>query len=158
MVISYNNCWKSFVKMNDRFSIFKVYGDQSMRKITVVMIGLGRVGGKFYQQFTNLNPEHIEIIGISEPNQDNPLLKDANERGIPNFAEYEVMLQKFGADIDIIMDTSNRPEIKQAIRQILRETDNQHTVLVPMIVDYLMWYLLPGAETIQQSHHEDIGY
>lgn len=129
-----------------------------MRKITVAMVGLGRIGGKFYQQFTSMKPEHVEIIGISEPNMDNPLLQDANDRGIPNFSEYEEMLQKFGSDIDIIMDTSNRPEIKQGIRQQLQETGNQHTVLVPMVVDYLMWYLLPGAGDIQQSHHEDIGY
>ncbi|WP_040726704.1 Gfo/Idh/MocA family oxidoreductase [Thiomicrorhabdus sp. Kp2] len=129
-----------------------------MRKITVAMVGLGRIGGKFYQQFTSMKPEHVEIIGISEPNMDNPLLQDANDRGIPNFSEYEEMLQKFGTDIDIIMDTSNRPEIKHGIRQQLQETGNQHTVLVPMVVDYLMWYLLPGAGDIQQSHHEDIGY
>ncbi|GAB6071365.1 hypothetical protein JCM30760_24620 [Thiomicrorhabdus hydrogeniphila] len=122
------------------------------------MIGLGRIGGKFYQQFNNMNPEHVEIIGISEPNMDNPLLTDASERGIANFPEFEDMLKKYGTDIDIIMDTSNRPEIKQAIRQQLKDTGNQHTVLVPMVVDYLMWYLLPGAEDIQQSHHEDIGY
>jgi hypothetical protein len=26
------------------------------------------------------------------------------------------------------------------------------------VVDYLMWYLLPGAEAIPQSHHKNIGY
>jgi len=129
-----------------------------MRKITIVMVGLGRIGGKFYQHFNSINSGHVEIIGISEPNLENPLLEDARERGIPNFVAFEDMLQKFGSDIDIIMDTSNRPEIKQAIRQQLQQTGNQHTVLVPMVVDYLMWYLLPGAGDIEQSHHEDIGY
>lgn len=129
-----------------------------MRKITILMVGLGRIGGKFYQQFTNMNQDHVEIIAISEPNTENPLLDDAQGRGIPNFPEFEDALRKFGSDIDIIMDTSNRPEIKQAIRQLLQETDNHHTVLVPMVVDYLMWYLLPGAEDIPQAHHENIGY
>lgn len=129
-----------------------------MRKITIVMVGLGRIGGKFYQQFTSMNPEHVEIIGISEPNLNNPLLADALGRGIPNFPDFEDALQEFGSKIDIIMDTSNSPEIKQAIRKQLQATDNHHTVLVPMVVDYLMWYLLPGAEDIPQAHHENIGY
>lgn len=129
-----------------------------MRKITILMIGLGRIGGKFYEQFTQMNSDNIEIIGISEPNKDNPLLDDAQDRGIPNFADFEEALDQFGTEIDIIMDTSNRAELKQAIRQALQERKNQHTVLVPMVVDYLMWYLLPGSEAIPQSHHENIGY
>jgi hypothetical protein len=105
-----------------------------------------------------MKPEHVEIIAISESNEDNPLLKDALGRGIPNFPAFEDALERFGSHIDIIMDTSNRPEIKQAIRQQLQAAGNHHTVMVPMVVDYLMWYLLPGAEDIPQAHHENIGY
>ncbi|WP_019895499.1 Gfo/Idh/MocA family oxidoreductase [Hydrogenovibrio halophilus] len=129
-----------------------------MRKITILMIGLGRIGGKFYEQFSNMNPEHVEIIGVSEPNMNNPLLKNVEQRGIPNFPDFEEALDKYGEGIDIIMDTSNRSELKQAIRRKLQDTDNRHSVMVPMVVDYLMWYLLPGSEAIPQSHHDDIGY
>ena len=129
-----------------------------MRKITILMIGLGRIGGKFFQEFSQMNPEHIQIIGVSEPNENNPLLKEATDRGIPNFPEFEQALDQFGEDIDIIMDTSNRADLKQAIRQKLQDSNNKHSVLVPMVVDYLMWYLLPGTEAIPQSHHQDIGY
>ena len=129
-----------------------------MRKITILMIGLGRIGGKFYEQFSNMNPEHVEIIGVSEPNLNNPLLKNVEQRGIPNFPEFEEALDQFGEDIDIIMDTSNRTDLKLAIRQKLQDSNNKHSVMVPMVVDYLMWYLLPGSEAIPQSHHGDIGY
>ncbi|MDG6777096.1 homoserine dehydrogenase [Thiomicrorhabdus sp. zzn3] len=129
-----------------------------MRKITILMIGLGRIGGKFYQQFKEMNPEQVQVIAISEPNMDNPLVADAEQRGITNFPAFEDAIDQFGEQIDIIMDTSNRPEIKQAIREKLQQTNNQHSVVVPMVVDYLMWYLLPGSEAIPQSHHTDIGY
>lgn len=129
-----------------------------MRQITVLMIGLGRIGGKFYQQFTELDEERVKILAVSEPNMSNPLLEDAEKRGIKNYASFEEAIREYGSKIDIIMDTSNRPELKLAIRKLLQETDNKHTVLVPMVVDYLMWYLLPGAEAIPQSHHAEIGY
>ncbi|QAB15488.1 Gfo/Idh/MocA family oxidoreductase [Hydrogenovibrio thermophilus] len=129
-----------------------------MRKITILMIGLGRIGGKFYEQFSEMNPEQVEIIAISEPNFENPLVDDAEKRGIPNYPQFEEAIERFGEGIDIIMDTSNRPELKQAIRQKLVDSGNQHSVVVPMVVDYLMWYLLPGAEAIPQSHHKNIGY
>lgn len=129
-----------------------------MRQITVLMIGLGRIGGKFYTQFTGLDESRVKIIAVSEPNLSNPLLADAEKRGIKNYPNYEEAMREYGSKIDIIMDTSNRPELKLAVRKLLQETNNQHTVLVPMVVDYLMWYLLPDAEAIPQSHHSNIGY
>ena len=129
-----------------------------MKKVTILMIGLGRIGGKFYEEFTKLDTSRVEIIGISEPNLENPLVQDAEARGIPNFLEFEDAVHQYGEKIDIIMDTSNRKDLKLAARKLLQETENKHTVVVPMIVDYLMWYLLPDAEDLQQSHHEDIGY
>ncbi|MDY0137601.1 MAG: homoserine dehydrogenase [Thiomicrospira sp.] len=129
-----------------------------MRQITILMIGLGRIGGKFYQQFTKLDEARVKIIAVSEPNMTNPLLEDAKTRGIANHPNFEEAIREYGSKIDIIMDTSNRPEIKLAVRKLLQETENKHTVLVPMVVDYLMWYLLPDAEAIPQSHHSSIGY
>lgn len=129
-----------------------------MRQITVLMIGLGRIGGKFYKQFTSMDESRVKIIAVSEPNLTNPLLEDAEQRNIANYPNYEEAIREYGSKIDIVMDTSNRPELKLAVRKLLQETNNQHTVLVPMVVDYLMWYLLPDAEAIPQSHHSDIGY
>lgn len=129
-----------------------------MRQITVLMIGLGRIGGKFYEQFVELDDSRVKILAVSEPNENNPLLVDCAKRGIVNYPDYEAAIVEFGSKIDIIMDTSNRVELKLAVRKLLQETGNQHTVLVPMVVDYLMWYLLPGSQAIAQSHHEDIGY
>ena len=122
------------------------------------MIGLGRIGGRFYKQFTSMDQSKVEIIGVSESNMGNALIDDALDRGIPNYPKYEDAIREFGTDIDIIMDTSNRTEIKLAIRKLLQETDNQHTVMVPMVVDYLMWYLLDDNKEIPQAHHDDIGY
>ncbi|WP_044406474.1 hypothetical protein [Thiomicrospira microaerophila] len=129
-----------------------------MRQITVFMIGLGRIGGKFYSQFVNIDESRVKILAVSEPNMANPLLEDVKNRGIPNLPNYEEAIREYGDKIDIIMDTSNRPELKLAVRRLLQETNNQHTVLVPMVVDYLMWYLLADSEAIPQSHHESIGY
>lgn len=129
-----------------------------MKQITVLMLGLGRIGGRFYQRFATLDDAMVKIIAISEPNLDNPLLADAAERGIPNFPDYVEALATYGEQIDIIMDTSNRAELKTAVRQYLYNTQNQHTVLMPLVGHYLMWYLMEEGEALPQSHHTDIGY
>jgi len=127
------------------------------KKVTIFMIGLGRIGGRFYEKFTAMDQNKVEIIGISEPNMGNALIDDALARGIPNYPLYEEAVRDLGSSIDIIMDTSNRSEIKQALRKVLQETDNRHTVILPMVVDYLMWYLMDDKE-MPQAHHKDIGY
>ena len=127
------------------------------KKITVFMIGLGRIGGRFYEKFTSMDQDKVEIIAISEPNMGNALIDDALDRGIPNYPQYEEAVKEFGEGIDIIMDTSNRTDIKLALRKILQETDNRHTVILPMVVDYLMWYLMDD-KAMPQAHHKDIGY
>ncbi len=128
------------------------------KKIKIFMIGLGRIGGQFYKQFTHMDQNKVEVIAISEPNMSNALIDDAMDRSIPNYPQYEEALHHFGTDIDIIMDTSNRTEIKLALRKILQETDNRHTVILPMVVDYLMWYLMDENKAMPQAHHKDIGY
>ena len=127
------------------------------KKITVFMIGLGRIGGRFYEKFTSMDQDKVEIIAISEPNMGNALIDDALDRGIPNYPQYEEAVKEFGEGIDIIMDTSNRTEIKLTLRKLLQEADNRHTVILPMVVDYLMWYLMDD-KAMPQAHHKDIGY
>lgn len=129
-----------------------------MKQISVLMIGLGRIGGKFFEQFSQISDRRIKIVAVSESNMSNGLIDEANDLGIPNYPDFEEAIREFGEEIDIIMDTSNRPELKAQMRKLLQETENNHTVIVPMVVDYLMWYLLPDAEDIPQEHHKNIGY
>ncbi|WP_130538225.1 Gfo/Idh/MocA family oxidoreductase [Thiomicrorhabdus indica] len=129
-----------------------------MKQISVLMIGLGRIGGKFFEQFSQISDSRIKIVAVSESNMSNGLIDEANDLGIPNYPDFEEAIREFGEEIDIIMDTSNRPELKAQMRKLLQETENNHTVIVPMVVDYLMWYLLPDAEDIPQEHHKNIGY
>ena len=128
-----------------------------MKQVNVLLIGLGRMGSRFFDKFMEAGSERVNIIAVCETNETNPKAVEAMGVGIPYYADFSAAIRELGESIDIVMDTSNRPEIKQAIRQILQETNNHKTVLIPMVVDYLMWYLLPGNEPIPQDHVE-IGY
>ena len=90
--------------------------------------------------------------------KENPLLAEVDAQGVRCFSGYEAAIHELGEKIDILIDTSNRTEVKQGMRQLLQETDNNNTVIVPMVVSYMMWYLLPNAEEIPQGHHQSIGY
>jgi hypothetical protein len=129
-----------------------------MKEINVVLVGLGRVGSKFFKELQQIGSQKINIMGVCEANEQNPLLVEVEAQGVRCFLSYEAAIHELGEKIDIIIDTSNRPEVKQGLRVLLQETGNKHTVVVPMVVSYMMWYLLPDAEEIPQAHHQSIGY
>ena len=128
-----------------------------MRQIRVVMIGLGRMGGRFFDKLTEVGEDRVKILAVCELNDNNPYLAKAGEQGVARFTDFAEAIEAFGEEIDIILDTSNVPATKQAIRKLLQAQNNQHTVLVPLVVDYMMWYLIAGDEAIPQDHVE-IGY
>lgn len=128
-----------------------------MRQITVVMVGFGRMGSRFFEKITEAGKEKVRILAVCELNSDNPNLDVVKQSGIEISNNYEEVIERFGSDCDIILDTTNVPDIKYNIRKTLALQGNNHTVLVPMVVDYLMWYLLPGNEPIPQDHIS-IGY
>jgi len=128
-----------------------------MKQIRVLLIGLGRMGNRFYEKFSEVGEERVKIVAVCETDPNNPNVIRAVEDGVVHYLSYREAIEHYQEQIDIIMDTSNRPEVKQEIRQILEKSGNRHTVLIPMVVDYLMWYLLPNAGEIPQDHRE-IGY
>lgn len=128
-----------------------------MKQISVVMVGLGRMGTRFFDKLIEVGGERVKILAVCELSDANPKIAEAKKRGIAHHKEYREAIEKYGSAIDIILDTTNVPDVKHGIRRLLAEQGNNNTVLVPMVVDYLMWYLLPGNEPIPQDH-VSIGY
>ena len=66
-------------------------------------------------------------------------------------------MTRLGSDIDIILDTTNIPEVKSDLRHQLQENGNHHTVLLPLVASYLLWYMASPDEELAQDH-ADPGY
>lgn len=128
-----------------------------MRQITVVLVGFGRMGSRFFEKFVEAGDAKVKILAVCELDLNNQNLSAVRDKSIDISDNYEEVIERFGTKCDIILDTTNVPDVKYNIRKTLALQGNNHTVLVPMVVDYLMWYLLPGDEPIPQDHIS-IGY
>ncbi len=128
-----------------------------MKQVTVLLIGLGRMGSRFFDKFVEIGEKRVKIVGVCELNEQNPKVLEAKKRNIPLYPSYKEALTDLHESVDIILDTSNISEVKRDIRELLSRQNNQHSVLLPMVADYLLWYMLPNAEEIPQDH-TDIGY
>ncbi|EIJ76177.1 MAG: hypothetical protein C75L2_00800002 [Leptospirillum sp. Group II 'C75'] len=128
-----------------------------MKPVRVMIIGLGRVGSRFYEKFRTLGDERVRILAVSESNLQHPYLAKVVQDGVPAFRNYRDALNHWGTEIDIILDTTNIPAVKDDIRHLLEVNGNRHTVLLPLIVSYLLWYMSGSKDELIQDHI-DPGY
>ena len=128
-----------------------------MKSVSVLLVGLGRVGSRFYDKFHAVGKERLRIVGVCERDATNPYVAKAQKDGIPVYADHREAVRSLGSTVDIILDTTNVPAVKQDLRALLQETSNHHTVLLPLVVSYLMWYLSDQTEEMVQNH-VDPGY
>ena len=128
-----------------------------MKSVSVLLVGLGRVGSRFYDKLHAVGKERIRVVGVCERDAKNPYVAKAQKDGIPIYAEYREAVRSLGSAVDIILDTTNVSAVKQDLRSLLQETANHHTVLLPLVVSYLMWYLSDQKEEMVQDH-ADTGY
>ncbi|MHB8369741.1 MAG: hypothetical protein ACYDBP_08630 [Leptospirales bacterium] len=128
-----------------------------MKTINVLLIGLGRVGARFYEKFRELGEKKVKLLGVCERDPSHPLLTRVAKDGIPVYSDYREALIKEGTTVDIILDTTNVAKVKNDLRHILEESGNHKTVLLPLIGSYLLWYMASPDEELVQDH-EDTGY
>ncbi len=128
-----------------------------MKSVSVLLIGLGRVGSRFYEKFRSLGEEKVRILGVCEQNRHHGLLSRVEKDGVPIYPDPVEAIRSLGEKTDIVLDTSNVPSLKHDLREALKETENHHTVLLPLVVSYLLWHMSQTDEEIA-SDHIDSGY
>ncbi len=129
-----------------------------MKSVSVLLVGLGHVGSRFYEKFREIGKERVRIVGVCERDAKNPLVEKVQKDGITLYEDYREAVRNLGSAVDIILDTTNVSAIKQDLRTLLRETGNRHTVLLPLVVSSLMWYLSDQQEEMVQDHSDTGGY
>ncbi|MCL4460588.1 MAG: Gfo/Idh/MocA family oxidoreductase [Nitrospirae bacterium] len=128
-----------------------------MKPVSVLLIGMGRVGSRFYEKFRELGENRVRIAGVCEIDSRHPLLQRAREAGVPVYEDYRAALTLPEHPVDIVLDTTNLPEVKNGLRHLLQETGNHHTVLLPLVASYLLWHMASPGEDLPEDH-ADPGY
>ena len=124
----------------------------SLRKeIRVVIVGLGRVGSTFLKKFSEMEGRGVKIIATVEKQADAPGIKIAMEKGIPIYKATRDIIA-MGESVDIIFDLTGNPEARRALRSELARSGNQHTVLAPEIIAYLVWSIMSHGQEFPNNH------
>jgi homoserine dehydrogenase len=123
------------------------------KALKVGIAGLGRVGSTFLKKLLEKASNNINIVAAADIDQKAPGVKIAEDNGIRVYNDGKE-ISRLGEEIDIIFDFMGNYHEKMALRGELVLSDNNHTVVAPEVISYLIWDLMEAEEEFPEVHRK----
>lgn len=121
-----------------------------MDKFRIGVIGAGETGTPLLQQL--LNAEFVDVVAVADLLSDTPGMQLARERGV-TVTHNGLDIAEMGEKVDIIIDMTGSPKVREDLRRYMQFSGNTHTVIVHERVALLMLSLCTG-QMVQPIHSE----
>lgn len=108
----------------------------------VAVIGAGETGTPLLRKL--LDAPFVELLGVADLDADAPGARLARERGVATTTDF-MDLARLGETVDVLIDVTGVPAVREALRREMQETGNHHTLIVHEVVVQLMLSLLTGS-------------
>ena len=120
-------------------------------KINIAIVGLGRVGSILLKQMVNNKNKGINIIAVAEISE-TPGKIFAKEQNIKISSLDEIA--RSDERIDIIFELTGEFEVRKLLRNILRDTKNDHTVIATETIGTLICLVLTDKSLPDVHNHK----
>ncbi|AWJ84827.1 oxidoreductase [Azospirillum sp. TSH58] len=115
----------------------------------IAVIGAGETGTPLLTQL--LDAPFVEILGVADLDAEAPGMRLARERGVATTTDF-MDLARLGEAVDVLIDVTGVPKVREALRQHMQDSGNNHTLIVHEMLVQLMLSLLSGR--LVQLKHE----
>ncbi|UKJ72270.1 oxidoreductase [Azospirillum brasilense] len=115
----------------------------------IAVIGAGETGTPLLTQL--LDAPFVEILGVADLDTEAPGMRLARERGVVTTTDF-MDLARLGEAVDVLIDVTGVPKVREALRQQMQDSGNHHTLIVHEMLVQLMLSLLSGR--LVQLKHE----
>ncbi|MBB3263690.1 putative homoserine dehydrogenase-like protein [Azospirillum sp. OGB3] len=115
----------------------------------IAVIGAGETGTPLLTQL--LDAPFVEILGVADLDAEAPGMRLARARGVATTTDF-MDLARLGAAVDVLIDVTGVPKVREALRQHMQDSGNTHTLIVHEMLVQLMLSLLSGR--LVQVKHE----
>ena len=119
----------------------------------VAVIGAGETGTPLLQQL--LDAPFVTVLGVADLDPDAPGMRLARGRGVETTTDF-MDLARLGDRLDVLIDVTGVPQVREALRQHMQDTDNRHTIIMHEVIVQLMLSLSKGA--LVRLKHGDVEY
>ncbi|OYD84651.1 oxidoreductase [Azospirillum brasilense] len=107
----------------------------------IAVIGAGETGTPLLTQL--LDAPFVEILGVADLDAEAPGMRLARERGVATTTDF-MDLARLGEAVDVLIDVTGVPKVREALRQHMQNSGNHHTLIVHEMLVQLMLSLLSG--------------
>ncbi|MBP2227601.1 oxidoreductase [Azospirillum agricola] len=107
----------------------------------VAVIGAGETGTPLLHKL--LDAPFVELLGVADLDREAPGVTLARERGVPTTTDF-MELARLGERLDVLIDVTGVPAVREALRREMQESGNHHTLIVHEVVVQLLLSLLSG--------------
>ncbi len=124
------------------------------KKISVAILGLGRVGEVFAEHFlSKIQESHadVEIVAVATRNIQSPVALGFAHNGV-SVLENALDVVKLGDSVDVVFDLTGDPALRKSLREHLQAANNRHTVIAPEVMAHLIWAFF-GVGSLPEGSH-----
>lgn len=126
-------------------------------ELNVIVVGGGQTGTPLLNQLIQAN--FVKVLGIADLDLSAPGILLAQEKGLKTSNDFSHLIKSYdNKEIDIIIDVTGVPAVAENLRNIMKETDNNHTVIMHEILAVLLMSLSKGELTFTKHHKESFDY
>ncbi len=119
-------------------------------KVRMGIIGAGETGSTILKDL--MKYKFIEIVMVADINENAPGIKIAKGAGIPVTKDFTDIIG-LGKNVDVIVDAVGLKEVRIAARYHLKQTRNDHSVIIPEVITLLISALSNNLQEIPKGKH-----
>jgi len=112
-----------------------------MNGFRIAVIGAGETGTPLLKQL--LDAPYVQVLGVADLDLTMPGIALARERGVKVTADF-MDLARLGKEVDILIDVTGAPKVREALRKHMVESGNDHTLILHERIALLMMSLSAG--------------
>jgi len=120
-----------------------------MEKQSIAIVGLDSVGSAFLEELLGQSNSGVEIVAVVE-SADTAGTALAEARGIRNVSIDELVAM--GDGLDILFDLTDVAAVRQELREKLRASGNNHTIVATENIARMIWALISSGADLPSVH------
>lgn len=124
-----------------------------MNGFRIAVIGAGETGTPLLKQL--LTASFVKVLGVADLDLSMPGITMAKEYGVKVTDDF-MELARLGTDVDVIIDVTGAPKVREALRKHMVESGNDHTLIMHERFALLMMSLSAGK--LVTGKHDSLEY
>lgn len=124
-----------------------------MNAFQIAVIGAGETGTPLLKQL--LDASFVNVVGVADLDLSLPGIALAQAKGVKTTNDF-MELARLGKAVDIIIDVTGAPKVRDALRKYMVESGNDHTLIMHESIALLLMSLSAGK--LVSGKHGDHSY